>query len=317
MLVNEFDTKLDMQCILSMDLDVELLNAAKKYNVYAEGSLSLNNGGIDLYAYIPTQKPLSREAEIFISRYPHSRLGNTYSLRTDSNGCGELMRLRDLLLIKSVMIDDVYYSEGLLHVIFRFHSSQLKSVSDFILKTKQQLPGVVPEYLGKSPGLLKILDHIDSRIPLYYISLDTTPPPSQLDPENNPLGIPSWTREIEYLSGGKIGAIYYTPSAIRADNEKVDVISERDGVFRVFSANPILEFLSEKMSKLPIMAINRAQRFEKSRLKMDIILPEVYASTYLDIVSESMEKFPEWEITLSGSCRFSYVDKFMEQGSPV
>ena len=317
MLVNEFDTKLDMQCILTLDLDVELLNAAKKFNVYAEGSLSLNNGGIDLYAYIPIQKPLSREAEIFISRYPHTKLGNTYSLRTDSKECGDLMKLRDLLLIKSVMIDDVYYSDGLLHVIFRFHSSQLKSVSDFILKTKQQIPGVVPEYLGKSPGLLKILGHIDNRIPLYYISLDTSPPPSQLDKENNPLGIPSWTREIEYLSGGKIGAIYYTPSAVHVENDKVDVISERDGVFRVFSANPILEFLSEKMSKLPIMAINRAQRFEKSRLKMDIILPEVYASTYIDIVSESIEKFPDWEITLSGSCRFSYIDGFMEKGSPI
>ena len=85
----------------------------------------------------------------------------------------------------------------------------------------------------------------------------------------------------------------------------------------MFSANPILEFLSEKMSKLPIMAINRAQRFEKSRLKMDIILPEVYASTYIDIVSESIEKFPDWEITLSGSCRFSYIDGFMEKGSPI
>ena len=91
MLVNEFDTKLDMQGILTLDLDMELLNAAKKINVYAEGSLSLNNGGIELYAYIPTRKPLSREAEIFISRYPHNKLGNTYSLKTDSNQCGDLV----------------------------------------------------------------------------------------------------------------------------------------------------------------------------------------------------------------------------------
>ncbi|MHB8358287.1 MAG: hypothetical protein ACYDCP_02145 [Thermoplasmataceae archaeon] len=91
MLVNEFDTKLDMQGILTLDLDMELLNAAKKFNVYAEGSLSLNNGGIELYAYIPIQKPLSREAEIFISRYPHNKLGNTYSMKTDSNQCGDLV----------------------------------------------------------------------------------------------------------------------------------------------------------------------------------------------------------------------------------
>ena len=317
MLVREFDTKLDMQCILTLDLDVDLFNAAKKFNIYAEGSLSINNGGIDLYAYIPVQGPLSREVEIFISRYPHTKLENAYSLKIDRDQCGDLVKLRDLLLLKSVIIDDVYFSGGLLYVIFRFHSSQLKNVSDFILKTKQQIPRVVPEYLGKSPGLLKILGQIDNRIPLYYISLDTTPPPSQLDHHNNPLGIPSWTREIEYLSGGKIGAIYYTPSAIQVDMEKVEVISERDGVFRVFSENPILEFLAEKMSRMPIMAINRAQRFEKSRLKMDVILPEIYASTYLDIVSESTEKFPEWEITLAGSCRFSYIGKFMEQGSYI
>lgn len=309
MLVKEFETKLDMQGMLTVDLDVDLLNAAKKFNVYAEGSMSINNGGIDLYAYIPVQKPLSREAEIFISQYPHSKLGNTYSLRTDSNECQDLMRLRELLLIKSVMVDDVYFSEGLLHIIFRFHSSQLKKVSDFILKTKRELETLIPEYLGKSPGLVKTLNRIDSRIPLYYISLDTTPPPSQIDGDNNPLGIPSWTREIEYLTDGKIGAVYYTPALIETDNERVDIISERDGIFRVFSVNPILEFLSKKMTQLPIMAINRSQRLEKSKLKMDIILPEVYAPTYIDIVSESIEEFPEWEITLSSSCKFSYVEQ--------
>ncbi len=309
MLVNEFDTKLDMQGILTLDLDMELLNAAKKFNVYAEGSLSLNNGGIELYAYIPTQKPLSREAEIFISRYPHNKLGNTYSLKTDSNQCGDLMKLRDLLLIKSVMVDDVYYSGGLLHIIFRFHSSQLKKVSDFILRAKRELPDLVPEYLGRSPGLVKILNRIDSRIPLYYISLDTTPPASEINGDNNPVGVPTWTREIEYLSGGKIGAIYYLSDSIEADNDRVDVISARDGVFRVFSANPILEFLSEKMSQLPIMAVSRSQRFEKTRLKMDVIPPEVYASPYIDIVSESIDEFPDWDITLSASCRFSYVEQ--------
>ncbi|MHB1810986.1 MAG: hypothetical protein ACYCPR_01020 [Thermoplasmataceae archaeon] len=61
MLVNEFDTKLDMQGILTLDLDMELLNAAKKFNVYAEGNLSLNNGGIELYAY----DHLSKKAPIF------------------------------------------------------------------------------------------------------------------------------------------------------------------------------------------------------------------------------------------------------------
>jgi len=317
MLVKEFDTKLDMQCILTLDLNVDLFNAAKKFNIYAEGSLSLKNGGIDLYAYIPVKKPLSREVEIFIASYPHTKLDSIYSLKIDNDQCGDLMKLRDLLLLKSVIVDDVYYHGGLLYVIFRFHSSQLKSVSDFILKTKQQIPEVVPEYLGKSPGLIKILEHIDNRIPLYYISLDTTPPPSQLDPENNPLGLPSWTREIEYLSSGKIGAIYCTTGTVKVDREGVDVISERDGVFRVFSENPILEFLAAKMSKMPIMAINRSQRLEKSRLRMDVILPQIYASTYLDIVSQSIENFPEWGITLAGSCRFSYAGNFMENGSRI
>ncbi|MHB1471554.1 MAG: hypothetical protein ACYCSA_05810 [Thermoplasmataceae archaeon] len=114
--------------------------------------------------------------------------------------------------------------------------------------------------------------------------------------------------EIGSPRSSDAGRCHYLPDSIESDNDRVDVISARDGVFRVFSANPILEFLSEKMSQLPIMAVNRSQRFEKTRLKMDVILPEVYASSYIDIVSESIDEFPDWNITLSASCRFGYVE---------
>lgn len=292
---------LDMELVLVSDSGYPIEAFSKDHNLFVPAVLISGNEKVAvLYYFSETGVSGHRDVEIFLNRYSARKTNGIYTLYASSAKYPEYTFLRDIINIPSVMNYATYVWNGRHFFHFVFRHEYLPELSQVLLSAGNST-GVHVYRLGKNNQMRQILKWIDERIKLYEVSVETIPPQTELEPDNNPLG-PQWTREIKCRSfDDYIRAVYCSPNPRISDK----AIRVTDNIFELETRNELLSYLASKEGNMVIPAFRRVQTLENGKFTISMILPEAYVSEYLRKIARASRMFNSWRIFLQTVKPFS------------
>ncbi|MHB1441098.1 MAG: hypothetical protein ACYCSO_10250 [Cuniculiplasma sp.] len=172
MLIKEIDRKLDMYLILKVRQESEFFAAISDLELKLPSFIYDKDGKTWLSTYFPKNLKIPK-VNLIINKFKASEREKTYVVDTMIENQNELSIIDKLVEIPSLIINgsDVY--GGFLNVYARFHSSQLEKVSELLARYTSTSKNARIEWLGPSPGIMKIMDDINKEYPLSVVTYST------------------------------------------------------------------------------------------------------------------------------------------------
>lgn len=205
----------------------------------------------------------------------------------------------DLVKIPSVVIDAVFMHSGVRHVVFRFHDTNLRSVSTVLL-SGNKLNDFSVLHLGKNVGLDYLLD-VDCDLNTLYYEIEATIPPSSMDIIGDPVITTfgdNWHREVKYLLDENIEAVYYEKSKILNESPQLKEISAKDKTYRMTFQNPLVSRIFSRSTEDKITILGMQHQMSGPKFRMGMIVPEVVAADFHKILSDVFTEFKDWKIVI-------------------
>lgn len=294
------ETNLDMQCILTLEGDFPVEKFSKEYELFVPASIIIKKDHVELMYYLPESVDNTRDVNIFLKSFKARKIGRVWTIYTNSKHFPELRYMKTLTNIPSVVFDAMYLENGVHYLYFRFHHSFVKTVSEALMEGENIPRGLSIEYLGPSKGLLNILQKINEKLSLSIISVTTKPPKEELGIDRNPVSSGNWTREIKVVAeSDNIQAVYFTDGPLKLEQgQKVSTVCENEHIYEAKTENKVIGFYSSINGRIALPTVSRIQRFDGSSFRIETVLPDLFKSEYLIKISESLSRFPEWNIVL-------------------
>lgn len=308
MIIKEINQMLDRQCIFSFSANTRLehylaengLTAILRIRVTKDGGfaiVNIENDGLD-------------EDELLnnLSEYDPQVTSDAAMLRVELGGTPFLDGFRRLNKVPSVVIDGVIFNGGYYYIYFRFHSSDEKKVGEAIKSKMSAFERFSIRYLGSNAGIISTFREISSAVPLKYVEINGSVPPSAMKIANDPvlmnLGV-SWTREMKYLLEDEIRAIYYDKSSLLQRKEDwINEISKEHRIYETAFSNPLIQYLINQSSLSTIVTMGMPQKLHGKTFSIATVVPEMVLPEFFRVVYNAISEFREWVLDIH------YVDLF-------
>ena len=309
MIIEDIDKMLDMQCVISFSLSHPITDLSEEYGLTSVIKIRMRGDGGTAILNIPYYESETPQEIIKVLK-EHSLVEDRESMsaKIDLSGTRFLQSFRELIGVPSVVIDAMTLDSGIYSIIFRFHSNDSKKINKVIQGKFSAFDRFAVTYYGESPGLISTFEALSLQFPLKYVEITTSVPPRSMDIERDPvistLGV-SWERELKYLVEEEIRAVYYDKNAIlRRETEWVNEISPEQRIYETSFSNPIMEFYIKESSKSSVVILGMPQKLEGKNFSFSAIVPEMSLHEFFSVITQSIDKFPEWDIMLSNVSDF-------------
>lgn len=286
MLVREIEKKLDMRLILKLREDTDFFDSTKdlgfKLPVYIFG----RNSKMWMETYFPKNDRNSK-IELILKRFGAIEKEESFVVESEINNVKDLDIISKLTSAPSFVINSSDMSDGYLNVDARFHSSQLKEVSDHLAQFAADSKNSRISWLGPSEGLMRLMDQISSDYPLSLVSYRV--PIDKGEPLlNDFLSYPDVLVEMRNNLNheDKISAILYSMNRISAELENLYEISAKDGVYQVDVSNKFHNIVRNAANKRHIRRTRYFVRPSKGFLEMNVLLPSSGVYEYYSLLYE-------------------------------
>lgn len=207
-----------------------------------------------------------------------------------------------LISIPSVVIDSVITTGGVERIYFRAHETDRTKIRDLAYGGKPKPDSMFIEKLDWNPGLVEIMKKIDSEIPLSYLEFRMKVPPTAMEVEKDPVISTfgnNWIREVKYLMDENAYAIYYEKSKLLRANPNIIEISREENIFRMNYSNPVINSLVEQATSQNVGLLSLAQRMLGRDFYLSYIVPTMCLGRINSIMSDVINQYSNWEISLS------------------
>lgn len=308
MILTEINDMLDRQCIFSFSISSRVeeflgsngLTAIIRIRVTKEGGFAIfnfENEGLD-------------EEEIInqLKEYDPQVTNDAVMLRVDLNGTQFLEAFKTLNKVPSVVIDAVIYNSHSYFIYFRYHSNDESKVGSALKNGMVKFKRFAVRFLGKSSGIISTFREISSAMPLKYVEINTSVPPSAMkitqDSVLMNLGV-SWSREMKYLLGDEVRAVYYDKTALlRGKEDWLNEISKSKRIYETSFSNPLVQYLVTQNSDSDIVTLGMPQRLHGKTFSVATVVPEMVLPEFFQVVYNAANEFKDWELDIH------YVDLF-------
>lgn len=284
-LLVEADENLDTHCYFSFSSpNNPVAEFSKKMKITLNGNLILQGKNATLVFRIPESHVGTREASILIKQFRGIEDHGVTIIAMDVTGTAPTMFLTSLLSVRSVVLYHISLNEGLFHAYVRFNSSDLDKFSDLILQGPKQLNDFSIEFLGRSKIPLEGIKSIGTKDRHSYIEIF-----ANLDRQN----------EVDNVDGKCVLHL----KALSNENWKWYCLDNR-----LFSSHtePELKLIEKLQNSLfseclrrSIMISSLIHKHEGGLLRTGVLLPTIYLSSFLEVVSEINRKETEVEYFIS------------------
>lgn len=308
MILSEMNGMLDRQCIFSFSIHSKIeeflaangLTAIIRIRVTKEGGYAIfnfENDGVD-------EEELLRE----LSEYDPQVTNDAVMIKEDLNGTEFLEAFKTLNLVPSVVIDVVLYNSGTYFIYFRYHSNDEKKVGTALKNGMLKFKRFAVRFLGKSSGLVSTYREISAAIPLKYVEIKTSVPPSVMSITKDSvlmnLGV-SWNREMKYLLGDEVRAVYYDKTALlRGKEDWLNEISASQRIYETSFSNPLVQYLVTQNSQAAIVTLGMLQKLHGKTFSIATVVPEMVLPEFFNVVYNAVGEFKDWNLDIH------YVDLF-------
>lgn len=308
MILSEINEMLDRQCIFSFSTNSKIeeflgangITAIIRIRVTTEGGYAIfnfENDGLD-------EEELIKE----LQEYDPQVTNDAVMIKVNLNGTQFLDAFKTLNMVPSVVIDAVIYNGGSYFIYFRYHTNDENKVGKALKNGMVKFKRFAVRFLGKSSGIISTYREISSAIPLKYVEINTSVPPSAMkitqDSVLMNLGV-SWNREMKYLLGDEVRAVYYDKTALLRGKE--DWLNEISGTKRIYEtsfSNPLIQYLVTQNSQAAIVTLGMPQRLHGKTFSIATVVPEMVLPEFFQVVYNAISEFKEWELDIH------YVDLF-------
>lgn len=308
MIIKEINQMLDRQCIFSFSANTKLeeyltengLTAILRIRVTKDGGFAIvnvENEGLD-----------EEELLNHLGDYDPQVTSDAAMLRLELGGSPFLEGFRTLNRVPSVVIDGVIFNGGYYYIYFRFHSRDEKKVGEAMRSKVVSFDRFSIRYLGVNAGMISTFREISSAIPLKYVEITGSVPPSVMkiakDPVLMNLGV-SWTREMKYLLEDEIRAIYYDKSSLLQKKEEwINEISKEQRIYETAFSNPLIQYLINQSSLSTIVTMGMPQKLLGKTFSIATVVPEMVLPEFFKVVYNAAVEFKDWNLDIH------YVDLF-------
>jgi hypothetical protein len=296
MLLDKIGNVLDFQCHIILRNHYQVLMLSEKIGFTCSASMFIRKDLVELRFYIASADENNREMRILLETSRARKVDGVWIIYTNSKHFPELESLKELIKLDSVVMDYFLLKDGLFHVNFRFHSSDLRKVSNLLLGFSNSLGAEFQiEYLGKNEGLMSIISKLNRVDPLSYLSFEGVIPENEKSPLNNPVG-DQWIREIRYISDSEqISSIYSMEGKVKSPSSVKELGPH---IYEATTKNQVINDISKKSIEKGVPTICRIQAIKGKTFTMEYVIPSYYQSHFMKIMSEIVETYPDWNFNI-------------------
>lgn len=296
MLLDKVGNLLDFQCHIILRDHYQVLLLSEKIGFTCSASMFIRKDVVEVRFYIASADESNRDMRILLETSKARKVEGVWIIYTNSKHYPELESLKEIIKLDSVVMDYFLLKDGLLHVNFRFHSSDLRKVSNLLLGFSKSIGAEFQiEYLGKNEGLLNIVSKLNRIEALSFLSFEGVIPEDEKSPLNNPVG-DEWVREIRYISDSEqISSIYSMEGKVK-NPSLVKQLAQ--GIYEATTKNKVINDISKKTIEKGIPTICRIQSVKGKVFTMEYVIPSYYQNHFMKIMSEIVEAYQDWKFNI-------------------
>lgn len=305
MLLDKIGDVLDFQCRIILKNHYQVFTLSEKIGFTCSASMFIRKDIVELRFYIASADENNRDMRILLETSKARKVDGVWIIYTNSKHFPELESLKKVIMLKSVVMDYFLLKDGLFHVNFRFHSCDLRSISNLLLGFSKSIGADFQiEYLGKNEGLLNIISKLNQIEPLSYLSFEGVIPDSEKTPLNNPVG-DEWIREIRYISDSEqISSIYSMNGKVKTPSMVKEI---SPGIYEATTKNSVINDISRKSIEKGIPTISRIQSIKGKTFTMEYVIPSYYQNHFMKIMAEIVEAYPDWNFNILELGKFTSI----------
>lgn len=302
MIIKEISGILDRQCIFSFAASSRIeefllengLTSILRIRVTKDGGFAIfnfENEGLD-----------EEEIHRALKDYDPQITQDSVMLTMDLKGTAFLDAFKSLNKVPSAIVDGVLFNGGYYYIYMRFHSVDERKVGEVLKAEMLGFSRFAIRFLGKSSGLVSTFREISAAIPLKYVEIDTSVPPSFMKIANDPvlknLGV-SWIRELKYLLEDEIRAVYYDKTALlRGKEDWINEISKEDRIYETAFSNPLVQYFINQASAGAIVTLGVEQKLIGNTFSIATVVPEMVMPEFFNVIYNASKEFKDWKIDI-------------------
>lgn len=302
MIIKEINNMLDRQGVLSFAANTKIEKFLDDNGITALARVRVTEDGG--YAIMNFENEEYDEKQILehLKEFSPKITKDAVMLKIESPSATFLDGFKTLNSVPSVVIDAVIFTSGYYYIYFRFNSSDESKLTAALRSELIEYDRFALRYLGKSPGMVSTFKEISSEIPLTYVEITGSVPPSFMrvfdDPVLMNLGV-SWTREMKFLLGDEIRAVYYDKSALlRGKEEWIHEISKEKRIYETAFTNSLVQHLITKISQQSIVTMGMPQKLLGKTFSIATVVPDIVLPDFFKQVYETIKEFKNWDLDI-------------------
>ncbi|MCL6090972.1 MAG: hypothetical protein M1393_08045 [Candidatus Thermoplasmatota archaeon] len=287
MKIKDIDQRLDFRCILSLAFDTPFLKFTKNHDLNVPAFL---DSRVDLskFLYIVEKKGFEKDLPVLLRGMKAGETDYAFIVEEDLSDNKSVEILSRLANTKTVSLNAVSARKGRLFIDFRFHNSRLNLISDIIFEMGSKDRTLIVDYLGKSPGITKILEELNSIFPITVVSYAIRLEGNLADYERAMADF-DCIGEIQNKSGNPLKIMIYTNEKLPPEYSDYS-IPETDNIYEFVSENPYLMEIRKLAFDKPVMRNAYFLNYKDNYLLVDNFMPKVQANDYVEVVMKVAEK---------------------------
>lgn len=302
MILNEIDKMLDRQCIFSFSMHSNIEQFLRENGITAIIRIRVKeDGGFAIFNF---ENNGYDEEELIkqLHDYDPQVTSDAVMLKVDLKGSPFLEAFKTLNQVPSVVIDASIYNSDSYFIYFRFHSNDEALVGTALKNGMVKFKRFAIRFLGKSAGIISTFRELSAAIPLKYVEINASVPPSAMkitkDSVLMNLGV-SWNREMKYILGDEVRAVYYDKTALlRGKEDWINEISASKRIYETAFSNKLIQYLVTQNSQSAIVTLGMPQRLHGKTFSIATVVPEMVLPEFFQVVYNAVNDFKEWELDI-------------------
>lgn len=290
LLVRDIDRKLDVRVVLRLRQRTDFFNATKDLGMTLPAFIYGKEEQTWMSTFLP-KSSRNQKIDLLKLKFNGVELENSVVVDTRINNIKDLAIVKEISQIPSFVINRSDISDGFLNIYGRFHSSQIEVVSNLLADYTADSENSRVDWLGPSPGIIKIMESVNEIYPLslvsYRVSIDEDEK-EYTDLFTEP-GIMAEVRNNMYRSG-KISVIVYSGSPLENKYPFLETISSKDGVYQFDVSNRFHNAVRDYANERHIMRNRYFIKHVGNKLEMQVLLPTSSLYEYSSILYEMTRK---------------------------
>lgn len=282
-----------MRFVISIEQKHPLISMIEKE--YQTVPLHIHSSDSGSFVDLFLQVNGNRQIDNIISNFSTVALGDLRVVRVRAEEVESASSTIDqVLAVKSVLPAGLYLTGNKIMACFRFHHSEIKSISEIANRIVKLKNHITVKDLGPDPGGIAAIEEMNLRINLAVVSYDTFSAPSDAG------HVPNLIYDAKYstFTGNETGSLvlYDTSSSERSIGS---VISEEDGIYFTTISSPFFREVWAAANEMHIPRASIIVRPIPGGLRTFSFIPTTLVGEYLTVLFDAAEKFPERQFCLA------------------